>query len=599
MKVAIIPQIESITLSDSEETFDFANYYLDNEIISILPVSEEILSENRRDRPLFPITYKAADLSPEEYEISARRDGIEIRAINSRGLMYALFTLSELAKLNDGYISEFELRDCPELSFRAVSDDISRRQISTFDNFLLIIRRLARYKYNIYMPYIEDVFKYDCMPSWSRDAHPVSKEEWKAIIAYAKTYHIEIRPIVNLLGHMDKVCRLEKVYPMVLKDKDGRPFSVLDPTNEKVKEIIPKMLSEIVDCFGKGLVHCGGDEPVALSEVFGKEKAAELFIEHYTFISSELKKLNCQMMVYADFFAPPWGDYAVPVDCAKELPAGTSFVFWDYAARDAYPWIDALHKQNLKLFISPGSWTWGRFSCDIKTCYKNTKGLLSADRSRAAGMIMSNWSDGGNTLRELVWPGVIIGANFCWAPKSSYTYEEIYDSYHKSFFDFDHDEAALLEPVYHHDEIINRADQHEFKKEFLRNPSEPVEFKDKESIGVLQAAMKKSRADMASLEPQRNRSTFEALEYTIAGTLFTANKIAALPSNPVYIYEERLKYSHAALCLTGELLALKELHCRLWHYENRESEWKYISDKYDDLYDQLRIFARSMTYREV
>lgn len=87
------------------------------------------------------------------------------------------------------------------------------------------------------------------------------------------------------------------------------------------------MLKEIVDCFGKGVIHCGGDEPLGLTEVFGVEEGGKLFIEHYTFIHDELAKLGCTLMMYADFFAPPWGDYAVPVDRAKELLAIRSLFF--------------------------------------------------------------------------------------------------------------------------------------------------------------------------------------------------------------------------------------------------------------------------------
>ena len=43
---------------------------------------------------------------------------------------------------------------------RGISDDISRGQVSNIDNFRRIIKFLARYKMNVYQPYIEDVFKF-------------------------------------------------------------------------------------------------------------------------------------------------------------------------------------------------------------------------------------------------------------------------------------------------------------------------------------------------------------------------------------------------------------------------------------------------------
>ena len=250
------------------------------------------------------------------------------------------------------------------------------------------------------------------------------------------------------------------------------------------------MLAELVDCFGKGIIHCGGDEPVGLTEVFGEEKGGSLFIEHYTFIHDELEKLGCTMMMYADFFAPPWGDYSVPVDRAAEIPAGTDFVYWDYSARPAYPFIDALHRQNISLYISPGSWTWNRFACDIRQCFDNTMGLLKADAGRARGMIMSAWADGGDTLRELAVPGILIGANYSWNHACTYTYEEIYSLIHKSLYGFSTEQAALLDPIYHHDRLVKRIHEHEFKMEMWVSPFDMVQFGDRQNIAIVQAALK-------------------------------------------------------------------------------------------------------------
>lgn len=595
MNTAIIPQIHSISVLDSK--IKLSDFYLDESVTRTFRKAEEIFLENQIGKGKYPIVFTLEKLLDEEYRIVAREGRIEIFALNQKGLMYGLFTLSELGLLNDGVLSEFDCYDKPALKLRGLSDDISRGQISTTQNFFDIIKKLARMKYNTYMPYIEDVFKFTSIEGWGRYSDPITKEEWKTIIEYAESYNITVRPIVNLLGHFDKSCNIKELQPLALKYKDGRVSSVMDPKNPEVRETIKKILKEIVDCFGEGPIHCGGDEPVALTEVYGRDEGGKLFIEHYTFIAEELKKLNCTMMMYADFFAPPWGDYAVPVERAKELPEDTEFVFWDYAVRPKYPFVDALHKQNVKMYISPGAWCWKRFACDIKTCYDNVKSLLSADKGRSRGMIMSTWADGGITLRELNWPGISIGANYCWNPESDYSYETVYYSYHKLFFGFSAEEAMLLDPVYHHDYIVKREHEHEFHNEMFRDPTMPVlpiEFKDKENISILQAAMKKAEVDIKSLSPERNIDAFNALILAVARAKFTADKIAMLPHSAPMTIEEALPYSENAFRLANEVELIKELHRKLWFATNRNSEWALCECVYDNLRDKLNILGRNL-----
>lgn len=596
MKTQIIPQIKEIELRTKK--LELKDFFLDSKVLETLPIANDIFKNNEKGEALYPITYSYGELTKEAYRIIARVDKIEVISNNIRGLMYGLFTLSELAFINDDEMVEFDIYDEPTLKFRALSDDISRGQVSTTENFFEIIRKLARYKYNTYMPYIEDVFKFKSIPAWGRYSEPLSKEEWTAIIEYAKSYQLEVRPIVNLLGHFNKLCYIKELQPLALKYEDGKVSHVMDPKNPKVREIICDILDEIVDAFGEGVIHAGGDEPVDLTKVYGHDEGGHLFIEHYTFIANELKKRGCTLMMYADFFAPPWGDYAVPIDRARELPQETEFVFWDYAYRPEYPFVSALHNQRLKMYISPGSWTWKRFSCDVKTCFNNTKGLLKADEGKSLGMIMSSWADGGDTLRELVWPGVCIGANFCWSPNSDYSYNDIFELFHKSFYGFNKEEAWLLDPIYHQDSLIERQDEHEFKNQMFADPSEPITFGDKKNISVVQKAMEKAKVDLANLQPKRNIDAFNALHLTVARALFTANKIAKLPHEKIQTIEEGISYSSVALDLASDLIKIKELHRKLWFATNRNSEWELCECRYDDQYDQLRMFARNVKLRK-
>ncbi|MEG0691713.1 MAG: family 20 glycosylhydrolase, partial [Oscillospiraceae bacterium] len=555
MKTTIIPQIKKIDVIG--DSLHLCNFYLSDHINEMLPIAKEIFDINKKGNAQYPINFIKEEMSAESYRISVKKDSINIMATGSKGLMYGLFTLSELGIINDDIINECEISDEPSLQFRGLSDDISRGAIPTTQTFFNIIKRIARYKYNTYMPYIEDVFKFQSIPAWGKYSDSLDKDEWCAIIDFAKRYHVEVRPIINLLGHFDKLTNIKELQHLALRYPDGTMSHEMDPKNPEVREVIQVMLKEIVDCFGEGIIHCGGDEPISLTKIFGADEAATLFNQHYQFVFEELAKLNCKLMMYCDFFAPPWGDYAVDIERVVEIPKGTQFVFWDYAIRDAYPALNGLHNFDLDIYISPGSWTWKRLSCDIKTSFFNVKGLLKADNARSKGMIMSSWADGGDTLLDYAWPGVVIGANFCWSPNSDYTYEEFYALYHKSIFGFEYEQAMLLDSIYHHDRLVNRTHENEFQEEFFKDPANPITYPLRNELYKIQEAMVKAKEEIQTLTPLRNAELFYPLYLTIARVAFLADKLSNLPDHRLTTIEEGLEYIESTKQLANDIKTVK------------------------------------------
>ena len=172
MKTTIIPQIKQITAFDTP--LALSSFSLSQSVLDNFPRAKEIFADNRIGGEN-PIRYVVEQMPKEAYRIRARNGCIDVLASSSKGLMYGLFTLSELDFINDGQLCEFDVYDEPSLPLRALSDDISRGQISTLSNFYAVIRRLARYKYNTYMPYVEDVFRFSSVPAWGRYSEPLDK----------------------------------------------------------------------------------------------------------------------------------------------------------------------------------------------------------------------------------------------------------------------------------------------------------------------------------------------------------------------------------------------------------------------------------------
>lgn len=597
MNYNIIPELKKVELTHT--TVRLQDYALTSDFKNLISVSETILKEGSyTGAGMKPIQTLSTPLTHEDaYHLVISTDAITVEAGSDAGFLYGLITLSELDRLNHGELSCGIIYDYPDMHYRAISDDISRGQVSTFEHFKTMIQKLARYKYNVYMPYIEDVFTLKCCPDWGKYSDGLSGEEWKALTQYAAQYHISVRPIINLLGHFDKNASIASLQPLTIHKEDGSITSVIDPLNPAVKPLIATILDEIVEAFGPGVIHVGGDEPCAITEVYGKEKGGQLFIDYYTWVHDELAKRGCSMMMYADFFAPPWGDYSVGLERALELPKGVNFVFWDYAARTSYPYVEKLHEIGLTVTVSPGTWTWNRFACDMKLCWDNTAGLLRAADGQSTHMIMSCWGDGGDCSRELNWPGFLIGANCSWATQTTYTFEAFYDIYHAVFFNLNKEESASLYNVYHYDGVLGLKDNFIFKQEIFKSALEPISFIEKEKAHLLIAEMTQALEVIQSLKNKvKEKTALDALYLSAKRILFTAKKISYLPWAPLHNREEAMSYISNVLELACEVEVLRQYHEKVWFDTNRRSDWGYVNMLYLDLRDELQRLARHMAH---
>jgi len=568
------------------------DFYVDKSLIEVFEGATEILKQELGCKGEKPIVYEQGIFKGEEYKIVIEQSKITIFAGNSVSAMYGVMTLSELSVLNDNVLNLCEVHDYPDMEFRAISDDISRGQVPTFSNFKDTIKRLARYKYNVYMPYIEDVFKFECEPEWGKYSDGLTGEEWKSICEYGKKHNVTVRPIVNLLGHYDKNTSLKKLQDLSIKRDDLTPTPVINPLNPQVRPLISKMLDEIVDAFGSGIIHGGGDEPCEITEVYGKEKGSQMFIDHFTWINEELKKRNCSLMMYADMFAPPWGDYSIGTEKALLLPKGVDFVFWDYAAREEYPYVKKLCDLGLEVTISPGSWTWNRFSSHIKTVWDNTKGLIKTANGRCKRMIMSNWGDGGDCPRELAWPGVLVGSNFSWSNSSDYSFEQFYDIFHKSFFGLEKPQSSKLYDIYHYDDVLKAEDNFVFKAEMYKNPYEYIDVPYKENAKVLVQKMQNILVNIKNINPKKNQEAFNTLILAAMRIKFTAEKIVELPSEIVICKEDALKYAEKTIYFSEQIEQIRKYHKKIWFETNRYSEWDYVDMLYKNLRDSFNMYTR-------
>lgn len=551
----------------------------------------------------------------EEYRLKVSPNGVEITASAPNGAYYALVTLSQLFTLNNGKICMLEIEDKPSMPLRGVSDDISRGQISTKQNFKDILRRMSLVKCNVYMPYMEDTFAFKKYPESGKFSDPVTQEEWKELIEYAKDYYIEIIPIFNTIGHWDKNARLSYFYPYVIKENDdpnGRACTSVDMRKPESRQMINDMLDEIVGVFGQSkAVHVGGDEVGDYTRIFKKELAGKYYNEHFNRVHDYLKEKGIRTYMYSDMYTPLYGDYALGIDYIDRMPEDMNFVFWDYAVRDDYPNIRNLIERKKSFLLSPATYTWNRLLPQHYISWLNTKRLAESGGTNARGIVMSAWNDNGFALREENWPGIYTGGMYAWNCLSDLTFEETMQSFFKLFFGLDidmneykslmdydknfvphpYDEQAYGGKIeFWYDQRQNGGSK--LMNEFLKDATLPADEELKKPLSGAEEIFRKAYDYFSCQKPQRNKSAYDAFVFDIRRSLTAVQKIFMLDDKPYKSREEAMAKIPAVDRMIKKITDLKNEHRERWFEDNRMSEWNYVEARYDDLIDSFKSLKR-------
>jgi len=183
--------------SVAEGAFKIAMLRLDS------PTARRVLDENK-------ISFSDA-MKGEGYVLLTTKEGAAIVAASSAGMFYGAQTLKQLVR-TDGGATRIQLaviRDWPAMRYRGFHDDLSRGPVPTLEFQKKELRTLAAYKINVYSPYFEHTLAYDANPLISPPGGAMSHDDVRALVAYAKHYHIDVVPEQEAFGHLHHVLKYD------------------------------------------------------------------------------------------------------------------------------------------------------------------------------------------------------------------------------------------------------------------------------------------------------------------------------------------------------------------------------------------------------
>src|SRR2546427_5392148 len=337
---------------------------------------------------------------------------IVIGATPSAGVFYGLQTLKQLVRgeSNEAFIQGIKITDWPAMRWRGVSDDISRGPVPTVDYVKLQLRTEAMFKLNMHSFYMEHTFASAANPLIGPAGGSLTPDEIRELVTYAKCYHIEIVPEQQTFGHLHKALRLEK-YNELAETPYG---DVVSPQQEGTYKLIADWFRELNELFPGKFFHIGEDETFELGEGQSREAAkvrgvGAVYFEHLNRVRDVLKPYNRRLMF--------WGDIALHhPDLIGNIPKDMIVMNWDYAPKDDYtlrlkPFKDA----GLDQFVCPGVHSWNQIFPNLDAASKNIVNFVrDGQKAGALGMMNTSWDDDGETLFEMTWYGIVLGAAASW-----------------------------------------------------------------------------------------------------------------------------------------------------------------------------------------
>jgi len=528
----------------------------------------------------------SARMKEEGYVLDVNKQGVAILGLSSRGLYYGCMTLNQIIKPSGKslVVPGVKVEDYPLLKMRGVTDDISRGQVSTLENFKKIIRFLSRYKMNVYMPYLEDMFTFKKHPLIGKGRGALSDEEVKELDEYGKKYHVEIIPIFETLGHCENIL----IKPEYLKYAEMPGATCLNTSDEATYQLLDELLSDLCAAFSSSYFHMAADESWDVGLGASKERVqklglAEVHAEHYKRVYDILKKYGKRVIMYGDIILNN------PTILDK-IPRDIVIMDWHYWGQDHYPSVETFKKTGFPFIVSPAVWNFGQVFPNYLNTFVNIQNIAKDGYNNGGmGLVTSNWGDnGGENLRELLWYGYAWTAECGWSPTTADNL-----AFNKKFFpDFFGTMRSEPEIIY---TILSDVSNQIHFGELWRHPFLPLQESQPPLLWRIQSFETRMPLVLKLIEEAahyvtRNRDHLEYLAFVAREGLWFAKKIKRaeeikkLTQLPPPAGEKEMvkrKVIEMAAEVVQELKGLKEEFRWLWLLTNREANLHLLMARYD------------------
>lgn len=353
----------------------------------------------------------------EGYWLEAQGHTVTIVAATGAGLFYGVQTLKQLIVGNgrSATLRGAVIADWPAMRWRGFHDDLSRGPVPTLEFQKQQLRTFAAYKLNVYSPYFEHTLAYASDPLIAPPNGAMTREDVKALVAYARQYHIEVIPEQEAFGHLHHVLKHD-TYSDLGETPHGH---VLAPGDLSTIPLIKRWFYEIDSIFPGRFIHLGADETFELGKGRTHDEIATrgigpVYIDFLKEIADTLAPLHRTLLF--------WGDVAMNrPDLVSSLPKDMIAVGWDYWSHDNFDrYLKPFRDAGMETWVAPGVGNWNRVWPEFGVALPNIQGFIrDGQAGGSTGVLNTSWDDDGEAIFNEVWYGVLFGAAASWQPGES------------------------------------------------------------------------------------------------------------------------------------------------------------------------------------
>lgn len=384
----------------------------------------------------------------EAYSLVVEPDSIVVTSASVRGRFYGVQTLRQLVRASElGRIPTVAIRDYPLIRWRGVMDDISRGQAPARSDFDNLFARLAYYKINTYLLYIEDMARFWSAPSIGVGRGALTPSELRLMVTTAAKHHVTVVPVFQTVGHQQRLLQSAELSPyaeyrprppfeqaihswlwqvvpalaMLLRIQDPAAthgplscFALADPsTAPRVTRLVDELAANVSSPF----FHLGGDEPADLGK--GASHAEVQRIGIGAVYAAYLNRLIAHVEASLHRVPIVFGDVVLSEpDAMRMLSRRVAVMDWQYDPQASDSTLLRLKAAGFeRLFACAGLWNWFSVYPNYARGIPNIAALgRAALRTGVEGFVVASWGDGGaRSLRSANWPGFAYGAETAWS----------------------------------------------------------------------------------------------------------------------------------------------------------------------------------------
>ncbi len=530
------------------------------------------------------------EMKTEGYFLDVDDNGIVIIAESDKGLFYGVMTLVQMMRQEKRsvIVPGVTIRDYPLQPIRGITDDISRGQVSTMENFKRIISFIARYKMNVFMPYMEDMFVFTKHPEIGKNRGALTAAECRELDEYAKRHFVELIPIFQTLGHWENIL----IHPEYVRYAEFPGAHTLNVSDEKMYALLDEMIGEVSAAFSSPYFHIAADESWDVGLGVNRQRVAAsdlatVHAEHYKRVFALVKKYGKKPMMYGDIILNH-------PDILKKIPPEVTIVDWAYGARFDFPGPEVFQSAGFPYVISPAVWNFtGPYPNYLNTFVNIQQFNLDGYVNGSRGIVCSNWNDfGGEALRELNFYGYAWSAECAWNPLTA-DQTSFHDKFLADFYSVE--ETDKLRTVYTLlNDPANQFHWYEvWRHPLLPNRDDMIWEKRLPLIQRMQSIHSTmpfvlSLIDDLTPSVGTNKTHLAHLAFVAKFNLWFAKKIEAqekirlLTKDSIRSKQENAA-AIAALCrpVIEELISVKGEFEKVWMLANRREGLSLLLDRYD------------------